>query len=314
MRTRPGHPTRSRLLGPAAMVGCAAAWALGTVLSKGVLDRTAMRPLDVLTVQLVASVVALGTVATLAAVRSRAPVRVGALLRDGWTGLLEPGLAFVLTMVGLALTSAASATVLTSLEPVLIPLVAWAVLRSRPTARQLVVVATAAVGAVVVAWSGGSGGGSAGGDVLVVLGVGAAALYAVASSRHAAHHPPVALAAAQQVWALALTAAVAGVVAISTGTTWPTQGHLVAVAATGLCTLSIPFSLYLLALRHMDVAEAAPYLCLIPVFGVTSSAVLLGEAVGAVQVLGVAVVIAALLVGGVGSRPRAGTRNRTVAA
>ena len=301
---------RSRLLGPAAMVGCAASWAIGTVLSKGVLDRTSMGPLEVLTVQLAASIAVLGVAATATAGRRRAPLEASRTLRDGWTGLLEPGLAFILTMVGLALTSAASATVLTSLEPLLIPLVAWVLLRDRPTPRPPAGGTGPPARAGVGGGGGGAGGASPGGDLLVVLGVAAAATYAVISSRHAERHPPVVLAASQQLWALALTATVTAVVAVASGTSTPDAGDLMAVAATGICTLSIPFSLYLLALRHMDVAAAAPYLCLIPVVGVASSAVVLGEPIGVAQVLGVGVVIVALLVGATTARLTTATTSR----
>jgi drug/metabolite transporter (DMT)-like permease len=128
-----------------------------------------------------------------------------------------------------------------------------------------------------------------------VAGVVAAALYVVLSSRHIGDHHPVVLAVVQQSWALGLTVMAASMVALVSSSRWPASAiEYAAAGVSGVCLYAIPFSLYLHALRHVDVTVAASYLCLIPVFGVAGSHFFLGEPVAGRQLLGSLVVIAAL--------------------
>jgi drug/metabolite transporter (DMT)-like permease len=271
------------------MIGSAAFWAGGTVLSKAVLNDSQTAPLPLLSVQLSTSVAVLAVVLV---VSRRSPRRAWRL---GWTGLLEPGAAYSLSIVGLAMTSATNATVLGSLEPMIVPLLAWIVLRQPQHITQLGLVAVATIGATVVAATGTNNGSDLGGDALVVAGVVAAALYVVLSSRHIGDHHPVVLAVVQQSWALALTIAAALVAAQVSSSRWPASAaEYAAAGASGVCLYAIPFSLYLHALRHLDVTVAASYLCLIPVLGVAGSHFVLGEPVAGRQLLGSLVVVAAL--------------------
>jgi drug/metabolite transporter (DMT)-like permease len=280
---------RNQRVGVAQMIGSAAFWAAGTVLSKAVLNDSQTAPLPLLSVQLSTSVAVLAVV--LVAAR-RSP---RGAWRHGWTGLLEPGAAYSLSIVGLAMTSATNATVLGSLEPMIVPLLAWIVLRQPQRITQLALVAVATIGATVVAATGTNSGSDLGGDVLVVAGVVAAALYVVLSSRHISDHHPVVLAVVQQTWALTLTIAAALIAALVSNSRWPASAaEYAAAGASGVCLYAIPFSLYLHALRHLDVTVAASYLCLIPVLGVAGSHFVLGEPIAGRQLLGSLVVVAAL--------------------
>jgi drug/metabolite transporter (DMT)-like permease len=272
------------------MIGSAFFWAAGTVFSKGVLDNTDVSPLPLVAVQLAASVAVLWTVVAVSGRSTRGAWRLG------WTGLLEPGAAYSLSIVGLALTSASNATVLGSLEPVVVPLLAWVVLQHRPRAVHVVLVTIATSGAIVVSMTGNDTPSGFVGDALVLGGVVAAALYVVLSSRHVAMQPPVVLAVVQQTWALGLTVALSvGATVLVAGTRWPeSTPEYLAAAASGVCLYAIPFSLYLHALAHIPVTDAAIYLCLIPVFGIAGSFIALGEPITAPQVVGSLVVIAAL--------------------
>ena len=167
----------ARVTGPLLMVTSAAAWAAGLILTKVTLDHTGAAASSVLPVQLTASV---GVLAA-ACLASGASPR-GAW-RHGWVGLLEPGIAYQLALAGLALTSATNASVLGSLEPVMVPLIVWLLWRERPGRRLLVLVAGATVGSVLVSFSGGGGSGSAKGDTLIVASVVAAAVYVVFASK-----------------------------------------------------------------------------------------------------------------------------------
>lgn len=143
---------RRARVGAVLMITSAAFWAGGTVLSKAVLDETPTDPLPLLTVQLTASVATLATAAAATRRSTRGAWRVG------WTGLLEPGAAYSLGIVGLALTSATNATVLGSLEPMIVPFLTWLVLRHRLRFVQLGPIVVATTGAMVVAASGTAGG------------------------------------------------------------------------------------------------------------------------------------------------------------
>jgi drug/metabolite transporter (DMT)-like permease len=279
-----------RLLGVTLMLGSAAAWAFGLLASKSVLDRTEATSNAVLTVQLGASVALLAVVASL----RRQPVR--AAMRYGWTGFFEPGLAYQLSLAGLALTSAANATVLSALEPAVIPVLAWAIFRNRPRRREIALAFAATAGAVLVSFDPAAGVSDIFGDLLVFAGVVAAALYVVFSHRHVAQHDAFTLAMVQQLYALAMTVAILGVGYVFGSPRWPTLGsEMLGVAASGWCNYAVPFALYLSALRYLRIAEAAPFLAAIPAFGLLGAVAVLGESVSSRQLLGTAVVIVALV-------------------
>jgi len=247
----------------------------------------------VLSGQLTASVLALAAVCTL----RRLPVRPS--FRDGWSGLLEPGLAYQLSLAGLVLTSAASATVIASMEPVIVPVLAWIVLHDRPRARLIATSATATLGAVIVSVAGASTAGqSVIGDALILASVVAAAMYVVASAAAVDRNPPLSLALAQQLWALTLTIAVAAVYLAAGGSPGErlSVGSALVIAASGILNYALPFGLYLAALTRIDVAKAAQYLTLIPVFGVAGAVAFLGESVSAGALAGTVVIVASLAV------------------
>jgi drug/metabolite transporter (DMT)-like permease len=273
--------------GPLLMVASAATWAAGLVLTKVALDVTAA-PGSVLVVQLVASVGALAA----ASVFTGASLR-GAW-RHGWVGLLEPGIAYQFALAGLALTSAANASVLGSLEPVMVPLIAWALLRERPHPRLLAVIAGATVGSALVSFSVDGGGGSWAGDGLIVASVVAAALYVVVASKQVTAVEPLPAALTQQVWALGFV--IACQIALAGPLLWPsaTPAHLLLAAAAGILNYALPFWLYLTALTRLPVARAATYLTLIPVFGVLGAVLVLGERVTWLDLVGGALVIGSL--------------------
>lgn len=274
------------MIGPLLMIASAAAWAAGLILTKVTLDVSAAAPSAVLVVQLIASV---GTLAA-ASLVTRAPT--AGAWRHGWVGLLEPGLSYQFALAGLALTSAANASVLGSLEPVMVPLIAWVLLRERPRLRLVVVIVGATVGSAIVSFSAESGNGSVAGDGLIIASVAAAALYVVVASKQVATVPPLPAALSQQTWALGFV--IIGHLVLSGIVFWPsaTVGHLLLAAVAGVVNYALPFWLYLTALTRMPVARAATYLTLIPVFGVLGAVVVLNErvtwldAVGGVLVLG----------------------------
>ena len=274
--------------GPLLMVASAATWAGGLVLTKLALDVTGAAPGSVLVVQLIASV---GALAAACAVTGAG---LTGAWRHGWVGLLEPGIAYQFALAGLALTSAANASVLGSLEPVMVPLIAWALLRQRPRPRLLVVIAGATAGSVLVSFSADGSSGSWVGDGLVVASVAAAALYVVVASKQVTTVAPLPAALTQQVWALGFV--IACQVVLAGPLLSATPGQLVLIAAAGILNYALPFWLYLTALTRMPVARAATYLTLIPVFGVLGAVLLLGERLTWLDLVGGALVVGSLVV------------------
>ncbi|WP_142097043.1 DMT family transporter [Pseudonocardia cypriaca] len=288
----PGHARDRggdvRAGGPLLMVASAATWAGGLVLTKLALDVTGAAPGSVLVVQLIASV---GALAAACAVTGAG---LAGAWRHGWVGLLEPGIAYQFALAGLALTSAANASVLGSLEPVMVPLIAWALLRQRPRPRLLVVIAGATAGSVLVSFSADGSSGSWLGDGLVVASVAAAALYVVVASKQVTTVAPLPAALTQQVWALGFV--IACQVVLAGPLLSATPGQLVLIAAAGILNYALPFWLYLTALTRMPVARAATYLTLIPVFGVLGAVLLLGERLTWLDLVGGALVVGSLVV------------------
>jgi drug/metabolite transporter (DMT)-like permease len=277
------------MTGQLLMIASAASWAAGLILTKATLDQTGASPSSLLLVQLGASV---GVLAVASLLTGAWPRQVW---RRGWVGLLEPGIAYQFALAGLALTSATNASVLGSLEPVMVPLIAWLLLRERPRAQLLVLVVGATIGSVLVSLSSSGADSSLAGDALIVASVAAAALYVVVASRQVATVRPLPAALTQQTWALGLTVLV--YVSLAGGAFWPdlTPSGLLLGAVSGIVNYALPFWLYLSALTRMPVSRAATYLTLIPVFGVLGSVVVLGDGIGWLDVVGSALVVACLL-------------------
>src|SRR5689334_15292974 len=142
-----------------AMVFSAACWAMGTVMSKYTLET--VPPLSVLVVQLSASVAALWT----AALFTRSlPSR--SMLKHGWTGILEPGLSYVAGLIGLAHTSASSASLIGATEPFMVLVLAFFLLRERLSRRKLPLIALVLVGTLLVSFEQGGDTNSFYGDVI----------------------------------------------------------------------------------------------------------------------------------------------------
>jgi drug/metabolite transporter (DMT)-like permease len=275
------------------MIGSAASWGMGTVMSKYTLD--SLPPMTLLVVQLCASVGVLWLI-TLAqgahkALRWRD-------VRAGWTGILEPGLAYTLGIVGLTMTSASNASLIGVTEPIFVTLIAAVFLREVVRREVWALILVAVIGTALV--TGIQQGGSATwrGDLLEIAATASASLYVILSRRSVETIAPIPLAALQQTAGLLFTLlilplALAGGEAAGLPdvpmTSWLWAG------ITGIVQYALAFSLYLSALRYIPVAHAALYLTLIPIFGVGGSALLLSERLSAPQLVGALLIIGALV-------------------
>ncbi|USJ28634.1 DMT family transporter [Ensifer adhaerens] len=269
----------------AAIVGACLCWSLGTILSKTLL--TSFSPVTVLVFQLAPSVIALWSLAILS--RSPVPpVRMIALI--GLLGLLNPGLAYTLSMLGLAETSASVTTLLWAFEPILILGLAWAFLAERIDRRLVGLVIVATCGVLLV--SDGSTFRANMSSALILAGVLCCALYSIVARNLIADplftialQQSVALVWVVAIWPLELRSAglpnIASVSPKDFGT----------LIISGLLYYALAYWLYLRALWAMPASVAGSFLNLIPVFGVFGSFVFLDESLTLLQWFGAALIV-----------------------
>ena len=274
-----------------ALVAAAACWGLGTVVSKQVVDDVAA--LTLLPVQLAASG-ALLLVITLVRRESFAwtpPVRRLAAL-----GVLNPGIAYALGLIGLTTITASMSVLLWALEPVVILLLAALVLREHIPGALAASVAVAIAGVMLVVYQPGATG-AAVGITLTLVSIGCCALYAVLTRRMTLDDSSLIVVLAQQVAALVFAVLLATVVELIGGTGWDlgaqnSGGVWLGAAASGVLYYGLGFWFFVSGLRRVPASYAAAFLPLIPVFGLAAG-YLVGERLEPRQWLGAVVIVAA---------------------
>jgi probable blue pigment (indigoidine) exporter len=284
------------------LVAATACWGCGTVLSKQVLDR-GVAPLTLLAVELTASASAL-LLATLLLRERVTPSP--ALAKLAVLGLLNPGLAYALGLLGLVSITASLSVLLWATEPILIMLLAGLVLRERIAAATAVAVAVAMIGVLLVIYRPGASG-DAFGVALTVAAVATCASYAVLTRRLLLDDSSLAVVLVQQVAALCFAIVVSGV-ASAVGAADPGLPEDLATwalaAASGMVYYGLAFWFFVGGLRAVPASVAGSFLPLIPVFGL-AAAYFLGDRFIDRQWLGAALVILAATAAAIGhvSRP-----------
>jgi drug/metabolite transporter (DMT)-like permease len=273
------------------LVGAAACWGIGTAVSKqAVADIPAV---TLLVVQLTVSVVALGVTGWARGLPIRTRPGEAAIVR---LGLLNPGLAYALGLIGLTQITASLSVLIWAGEPILILLLA-ALLLHEALPAWLVALSGLAIAGLVVVLAAPALSGAAIGVVLSTTGVLCCAMYTIAARRWIRESDStLAVVLGQQAYALAFAAGLVVIIAVGGGTVAPTSLTALTLAsavASGLLYYAVAYWLYLSALRNMPAAVAATSFYLIPVFGLTGAA-LFGERLGGPQWLGALVVIAAV--------------------
>lgn len=273
-------------------LGYALSWGVGQTLSKIAL--TEISPSTLLIVQLGSSVAFLALL--YGTLYQRFPFSLRSI-KQGGAGVFEPALAYMLGVFGLSLTTASAASLIGASEVVLTVMFAALFLRE-PLTRKLLLLAVSSFAGVSLLFvdGGGSGDVSATGNLLVLAGTLFAVVYVLYSKKAVGGTNPLQLTAAQQLVGFVTTLLCFGALAlvrsdfalVTTGV--PLPFWLLAVVA-GVMQYALGFLFYLIALRGMPVSRAAFYVALVPVFGVGSAALLLGEAPGAAQWLGAAFII-----------------------
>jgi O-acetylserine/cysteine efflux transporter len=276
----------------AALVVAAGLWGLavsGTKYALGGFD-----PVTLLSVELVAGAGVLW-VALLA--RGYRPPRSWWL--PAVLGLLEPALAYLGDTFGLSLTSAVHGAVINGLESGLVVLLAAVLLREAVTRPAILAIVVALGGLAVLAGVGtGAGGGTAAGDLLVAGGVLSASLYTIVAKRFEDGSDALSLTA----WQFTVAAIVSLLVTIARWAAGPGSGTvpvaprfwLVAVLV-GAGGFGLSFLLFNQVIVEVDAGRAAVVLNLIPVFGVASAVVFLGEGMTGRDVLGAVLIGSSVL-------------------
>ncbi|MCE7948972.1 MAG: DMT family transporter [Chloroflexi bacterium CFX4] len=278
----------------AAMIISAALWGSGTVFSKYTL--TYLPPLTLIALELVASC----TMLWLLLLRKGKPSHLNRrTIQHAWAGILEPGLTYLFFTLGLTLTSASSATLIMATEPVIVIALAWWLLRERIAPRLWLLMLAVMFGTLLVTLdSSGEGAQSLLGDLFIVLGTISTALYTIFSRAGARQMPPLLLAVLQQTCGLLFVLLLLPLEWLSIGipqlAALPLHVWLI-VIFTGITQSALAFWLYLRALKVIPATQAALLLTLIPIFGVSSAAVLLNEQMTWLQVGGGALILVALL-------------------
>jgi drug/metabolite transporter (DMT)-like permease len=277
-------------IGPVLAAAC---WGFGAILTKAALAH--LSPLTLLVTQLAASLSVLWPL--LGWQHSTVPWS-RRLLTLGLLGLLNPGLSYTLSLIGLTLTTASLSALLWGLEPLLIVGLALLVLRERPTARFLALSGLAVAGALLAIGLGVDQPGRLVGNSLILAGVACCALYTVLASRMGAGFSPLLTVTVQQ--SLALVGAVL---------IWPAELSRLTLAglqqippaAWGLAAISgviyygLAFWFYLGGLQRISAGEAGFFINLVPLFALGGAYVLLGERLTLAQWAGCGLVLLAVV-------------------
>ena len=282
-----GHVPSAVLL----IVACAL-WGAATVMSKALL--VAIPPVSLLVIQLIPSAAALWAAAWLSGIRFPKARMVLPLVT---LGLLNPGISYTLSLIGLARISASISTLLWAAEPLMVLAIAAVVLKERMTWPLVPVIVVGALGVGLVA-NLREGFASTDSDLIGILlllsAVLCCALYTVFARKLANSVDPLSTVAIQQAagagWAVILLLADTryGSMADLGATPTPLIG---AAIFSGLLYYAVAYWLYITALRTVPAAVAASYFNVIPVFGVGLAFLFLGETLTIVQWAGAGAIL-----------------------
>ena len=296
------------------LIAASACWGIATVISKHIL--TTIPPITLLTIQLIFSVGLLWSLIYLGAFHfswkfrgcfnsfEKHPIYFtgghhlpkSLWMKVGWLGLLNPGISYTLSLIGLKTTTASMSTLLWASEPVLILILARWLLREKLTPRVFLFSLVAISGVILISGLDTKHGsnGSLPGNVLILGGVLCCAFYTVLTRRIGQDFDPLVAVALQQTFAL--------IWAFSMLPFELTINHLVSLfqldagywfwaASSGVLYYALAFWLYLTGLKQLNAVTAGAFINLIPIFGISSAYVLLGERLTIVQWIGAGAIL-----------------------
>ena len=233
----------------AALILAATCWGVGTVISKAALDE--ISPFTLLPIQLAASLAVLAVLMRYQGISFRTE---GSPLL-GRLGLLNPGLAYALGLIGLTTITASLYVLLWALEPLMILFLAAWFLRERITPAFIVLSLIAVAGMVVIVYDPSASSGQLIGVGLTLAGIVCCAVYSVVTRRwipDAKETSQVVL--SQQAHALVLAIGLVLVVGLAGGQVVPTALTPLGLASaigSGVLYYAGAYWFYLGALRHV---------------------------------------------------------------
>ncbi|MGH8212172.1 MAG: EamA family transporter [Rhodanobacteraceae bacterium] len=191
------------------------------------------------------------------------------LLAIGFGGVLGP----LALMLGLARTSAASASLLLNLEAVLTALLAWIVFRENTDRRVVSGMALIVAGAVVLAWPGGSAGATLGWGALLIAG--ACLCWALDNNLTRK------VAASDALFIAGIKGAAAGIVnitlALLLGARLPSASTIAEAMTVGLFGYGASLVLFVIALRGLGAARTGAYFSTAPFMGAAIAILAFGD-------------------------------------
>ncbi|XQQ06649.1 MAG: DMT family transporter [Leptolyngbya sp. IPPAS B-1204] len=269
-------------------------WGGGVTLTKIALSEIA--PTTLLIIQLSASV---GFLVTACYLQNRQFPCSWHQLQQGIAGIFEPALAYMVSIFGVQLTTASNATLIGASEVILTILFAAIFLGEKLTPPKVLLASISFLGIVLLMLQDTAGANQASltGDLLVLLGTLFAVVYVLLSKKQIATVDPLQLTSSQQLVGLIATVSGFGILSVvnpsykisAVGISLPFW--LLAIGS-GIMQYALAFLLYLIALQNLPASHAAFYIALIPVFGVVSAIVILGEQLSLAQSIGGGLVIA----------------------
>ena len=287
--------TSRRTVGILAAIGASLAWGFGSttsdyVLSSGVGNDTFL-------------VIELGVgflvLLVLGAIRGElGGFRHPGLLRASSTGLIEPWGAYTLGNVGIIFSSGAFVALVSSLNPVLIAILAAPYLGERVSRRAAVLMVVSIAGvSLVVGGAGAAGTLQPFGIIFAVLGLFCGAAYVLLSSKLVRTVPVLPLVASQLlVAALASLALLVVRVTLFDGELQlpATTAQWLVSVATGIFGGAAPFILYLEATRRIPTTTVSQFSTLVPVVALVGGVVFLDDVTTPIQLIGTAIVVVSL--------------------
>ncbi|MDC6489680.1 DMT family transporter [Pseudomonas syringae] len=282
-----------RLKGVGAALLAALCWGSSTVMSKGALEE--FSPVVLLNVQLVSSLVFLWGVIIVFRIDKKSSTDIR---KVAYLGLLEPGIAYFLGLIGLTWIAAGTASLIQATEALMIAFLCAFLFKERLSIQFLLLSGAALFGLVIVLGDGGFSVGSMEplGQLLVFGGTLSAAIYVVLSSKVSGSINPLVMVAYQQVAAMVLALGallLSGVLGeIKLPHTDAMQWTLAIVS--GVIQYAVAFALYFYATRFISASSAGAFLCMVPVFGVAGGCVFLGESISPFQLCGGALTLVAI--------------------
>ncbi len=282
------------------LVAASACWGVGTVLSKLALDR-GLAPVVLLTIELAASC-SLLVVIIIASTRALPHLpRSSQYSKLVGLGALNPAMAYALGLLGLTSITASLAVMIWAVEPVLVAVLAVALLRDRPPVL-VAILSTVAIFGTALVLTGSGAHGNWLGVVLTLAAVTACALYTVLTRKLILDDASLVVVLGQQLLALVLVlvwlVVAAAVTAGGALGGRPEPAAVLLAALSGVVYYGLAFASYVAGLRQVSAVTAAAVLPLIPVWGLVAG-FLAGDRLAPIQWFGAAVVGLAVLVIGV---------------